>query len=287
MNTFRMRRWQLMMVAVFVGIVATLEAASAADQGGAGQPNDKRPIYLDRSAHAAAENSCSPGNLWQGDGNPNTTFQRKRNLDAGVELAIKALRRQGPDIRSSYVDRVGVVHIEVPTGAQPGNPGRAAWNFTYSYNVALDPNNPTLEDFDGELWIDLDPSPKTKYLKLTLAPGGPVQSLPCVRLNLNGYLWKSGTTPIISDEEGTQQVTQNSRNYAFYRQAIDTDPQTPGIQPYAFGPAQFDVVMALKQKGHGDDDDDDDDADEDDDKQGEWTILHAVFHVVNAPTQTP
>lgn len=280
MKHIDIRRWQAAMIATFA-IVATLGAASGDDRNGGGQPNDKRPVYLDRSAHPSAEDTCQPGFIWQGTGNPNTTFQRKRNLDAGVELAIKALLRQGPDIRSTYVDGDGLVHIEVPAGPQPTNANRAAWNFTYSYDAALDPTNPTLDELGAELWIDLDPSPKAKYLKLTLDNGGPVQPNPCLEKDLNGYQWKSGNTIVIPDDEGTPQVTQNSQNYAFYRTLIDSDPQTPGVQSYTFGPAQFDVVMVLKHKGHGDNDDDDGD------HKGQPTILHVVFDVVTAPTQTP
>jgi hypothetical protein len=239
------------------------------------EPNDKRPVYLDRMAHASAEDTCTPGFIWQGAGNPNSTFQRKRNLEGGVELAIKGIRRQGPDIRSTYVDGGGLVHIEVPTGPQPTNSSRAAWNFTYSYDVALDPDNGSLADYEGQLWIDLDPSEHTEYLKLKLASGGPVQSGCPLEPDWNGYQWVSGHDVVIPDDEGTNKVTQNSQNYAFYTSAIDSDPNMPGIQPYTFGPAQFDVVMILKKKGAGGD------------GASKTTTLHVVFDVVAAPTQTP
>ncbi len=248
------------------------------DNDGQGQgPNDGLPVYLDHTVHSTAQDTCTPGFLWQGTGNPATTFQRKRNLDAGVELAIKAIFRQGPDIRSTYVDGDGLVHIEVPTGTQltpAPNPNRAAWNFTYSYDVALDPTNPMLDGWDAELWIDLDPSEKTKYLKLKLAKvAPPAPAAPCPREpDTNGYQWKSGNTVVINDDEGTDHVTQNSQNLAFYRTQIDGDPTTPGIQPYNFGPGQFDVVMMIKRKQAG---------------EKSRTVLHVVFDVVTAPTQTP
>jgi hypothetical protein len=227
--------------------------------------------------HPTAQDTCSPGFLWQGAGNPATTFQRKRNIDAGIELAIKAIIRQGPDIRSTYVDEDGLVHIEVPSGAQPTNPARAAWNFTYSYDVALKPGNPTLENYEAELWIDLDPSEKTKYLKLKLAKlGPPPMAVPCGEPDLNGYGWKAGSTTVIPDDDGTNQVTQNSQNLAFYATQIDGNPNMLGIQPYTFGPGQFDVVMSIKRKGHGHGND-----------EKQTTVLHVVFDVVPAPTQTP
>jgi hypothetical protein len=243
-------------------------------------PNDKLSVYLDRPAHTPeAQDSCAPGFIWQGSGNSNTTFQRKRNLSTGVELSLKAIMRQGPDIRSTFVDGDGLVHIEVPTGTQQlpsPNPNRAAWNFTYSYDVALNPSNPDLQNFDVQLWIDLDPSKQTRYLKLTLDTGGTINSVPCSEPDLNGYVWKSGTTVVIGDDEGTSKVTQNSQNYAFYIAAIgDTNTAAPGVQPYAFGPAQFVVVMSIKPKGYFGDD------------SSKTTTLHVVFDVVNSPTQTP
>ncbi len=252
---------------------ATLVATSTVTWA-AGEPNDKLPVYLDRPVHSTAQDTCNPGFLWQGAGNPSTGFQRKRNLEGGVELALKGIMRQGPDIRSTYVDADGLVHIEVPTGPQAGNPARAAWNFTYSYDVALDPGNPTLADYEGELWIDFDPSEKTKYLKLKLIQAFSVTN-PCAsEPDLNGYQWVSGNDVVIGDDEGNSKVTQNSQNYAFYASEIDTDRQTPGIQPYTFGPAQFNVVMILKKKGGGD-------------GAAKTTTLDVVFDVVAAPTQTP
>ena len=255
------------------------------NRGGSG-PNDNLRLYLDRTVHPTAQDTCTPGFIWQGADNPATTFQRKRNLDAGVELAIKGIVRQGPDIPSTYVDGHGLVHIEVPSGPQVGNPNRAAWNFTYSYDVALDPSNPPLDAYDAQLWIDLDPSENAKYLKLRLvrlAPPAPAGACPR-EPDLNGYGWRSGNTVVIPDDEGTERVTQNSQNLAFYRTQIDADPDQPGIQPYDFGPGEFDVVLILNSKGrHHDDDGDDDDSESGPGR----TIVHVVFDVVAAPTQTP
>jgi hypothetical protein len=169
------------------GLVIALSAAALslpalADNGNG---NDKLPVYLDRKLSLSAEDTCTPGFIWQGAGNPNSTFQRKRNEEAGIELGIKGIMRQGPDIRSTYVDEDGLVHIEVPAGPQvtpAPNANRAAWNFTFSYDVSLDPSNPTLDQYKAELWIDLDPSEKTDYLKLDLARVGPPSAAgPCPR----------------------------------------------------------------------------------------------------------
>lgn len=257
-----------------------LSASALADKrhGNNGQNDDSNgdglPVYLDRALSPSSQDTCTPGFLWQGAGNPNTTFQRKRNDEAGIELGLKAINRQGPDIRSTYVDDDGLVHIEVPSGPQPGNPARAAWNFTYSYDVSLDPSNQTLDKYEAELWIDLDPSARTDYLQLKLARvGSPAAAGPCPREpDSNGYGWKAGNTVVIGDDEGTDRVTQNSQNYAFYAAQIDTNSHMRGIQPYTFGPGQFDVVLKIKKKFGRDRDE---------------TILHVVFDVVDAPSQTP
>jgi hypothetical protein len=254
---------------------AALSLPALADSGN-GNGNDKLPVYLDRKLSLSAEDTCTSGFIWQGAGNPNSTFQRKRNEEAGIELGIKGIFRGGLDIRSTYVDEHGLVHIEVPAGPQPGNPARAAWNFTFSYDVSLDPSNPTLDQYKAELWIDLDPSEKTDYLKLELARiGSPTAPGACPREpDRNGFGWKAKNVspPIIPDDEGTDRVTQNSQNLAFYATQIDGDPNTKGDQPYTFGPGQFDVVMKIKRKSGG---------------ANDQTELHVVFDVVTAPSQTP
>jgi hypothetical protein len=84
-----------------------------------GRSDERLPVYLDASVHpTGANDNCPSPQLWQGSGNPVTTFQRKRDVDAGVELALKTINRFGPDIRSTYVDEDGRVHIEVPSGEQ-------------------------------------------------------------------------------------------------------------------------------------------------------------------------
>jgi hypothetical protein len=69
----------------------------------------------------------------------------------------------------------------------------------------------------------------------------------------------------------THERYRRRRDLAFYASQIDGDPNTPGVQPYAFGPAQFDVVMTIKRKQGGD---------------RSRTVLHVVFDVVPGPTQT-
>jgi hypothetical protein len=213
------------------------------------------PLYLARTLSAPAQDPGSPGNLWVGSGLPATNFIMQENLEAGVEVGIKAHYRQGHDILPSYVDPKGVVHVIVPAGPQVvdpahgvpvAHPGRAAWNFTFSVNTALPGASPTLSNYEAELKIDLDPSEKTDYLTLKLTKLGPPAAAPS---QINGYGWKTskGITAI-GDDEGTARVTQNSQNLAFYAALIDTNKQQPGIQPYTFGPGQFDVELSLRHK---------------------------------------
>jgi hypothetical protein len=206
----------------------------------------KVPTYLQDNLDETAQDSGAPGNMWAGTGIPSTNFVLRRYEYSGIELAIKAHLRQGADILPTLVDSDGVVHVEVPTGSQPGVPNRAAWNFTFSYDVALKPGNPDLEEYRGYLLIDVDPSKRTRYLKLKLVklPGTPTGQA-------SGYGWASQGVVAIGDDEGTSQVTQNSQNLAFYEDLIDADPYTPGKQSYVatdYGPGQFDVKMILKKR---------------------------------------
>lgn len=234
----------------FIGLllVATiLGAGTASSSGYKFGHDDDLPLYLTRTLDVAAQDSGSPGNTWVGTGIPATNFLVQINPDAGVELGLKAHLRQGPDVPPAYVDDDGRVHVVVPSGPQLGVPNRAAWNFTFSVNAALAGAKPSLEDYEVELLIDLDPSKRTDFLKLKLDKLGPPEAAPGQH---NGYGWKSGSTVAIPDDEGTDRVTQNSQNLAFYASAIDTNPKQPGIQPYTFGPGEFDVVLSIKKK-HG------------------------------------
>jgi hypothetical protein len=232
---------------------------------------DPWPLFLQRPADSTAQDTCTPGFLWQGEGNPAITMLRKRNLDAGIELAIKGILRGGPDQPPTYVDSAGIVHVEVPSGEQVLGNNRAAWNFTFSYDVALNPANPILANYEAWLLVDLDASKKTKYLPLRLTKLAPYPNFPCAATgDYNGYGWKEGNTVRIGDDEGTEKVTQNSQNFGFgyFRDRIDGDPNTAGIQTYNFTPGQFDVVMFIVKK---------------------WdfktlTHVHVVFDVVDAPS---
>jgi hypothetical protein len=272
---------------LMVGL-GSVSLASAADRNRHNDgPDDDFRLYLNRAIDQSGEDPCHAGEVYQGSGSPNTGWARKRNADAGIELAMKAIMRQGADIPASYVDGDGIVHFEVPTGTQmlpAPNTGRAAWNFNYSYNVGL-ADGPRLDAYDIELWIDVDPSQSTNYLKLNLAKLGPAAAsvaCPGAEPDANGYGWKAadgsvvpvGST-VIPDDEGTDRVTQNSQNLAFYKTLIDGDSHTAGHQDYAFTPGFFDVVMIVKKKQRN----------RPNRNEASDTVLHLVFDVVDGTAQ--
>jgi hypothetical protein len=242
------------------GIAALGVSAAIAHDGRNNHNNNNNnssndlPLFLMRTLDATAQDPSSPGNLWVGSGIPATNFLTQLNTPAGIELAIKGQLRQGGDILPTYVDDDGIVHVQVPSGPQPANPARAAWNFTYSVNTSLPGAQASLDAYEAHLLIDLDPSEGTKFLDLKLARIG--SAGPGPEPDTNGFGWVSGHTVIIGDDEGTSRVTQNSQNYAFYAAQIDTNRFQHGTQPYTFGPAQFDVILTLRSKSgwsHGND----------------------------------
>jgi hypothetical protein len=249
------------MVAAFTLNAPVAQAGGNKHYHGHGYHTDKVPTYLMDNLDETAQDSGALGTMWAGAGIPSTNFILRRYEDAGIELAIKAHLRFGADILPTYVDEDGIVHVEVPAGHQTDHDDRAKWNFAFSYDVALDPGNSDLEDYRGTLLIDLDPSPKTDYLKLRLSEVDPLPSPPD---QPSGYGWTYHGVAVIPDDEGNGKVTQNSQNLGFYLDLIDVDPHTPGVQHYDpdFGPGQFDVVMTL----------------------GRWhqkeALLHVVFDVV-------
>jgi len=258
-------------LALIIGGTAAFALVSASSEAGSrkfhykhGHRLNKVDTYLTADLDATAQDDSAPGTMWAGTGIPSTNFVLRQYDYAGVELAIKAHLRYGADIPPTYVDEDGTVHVEVPAGYQTTPSvatNRAKWNFAFSYDVALDSGNPDLDAYQGWLAIDTDPSERTRYLWLKLTKLTDTPSAP-----YNGYGWVSGSTINIGDDEGTDQVTQNSQNLAFYDSYIDADPHTPGHQSYIgseFGPGEFDVMMVLGRKHHS-----------------KEAVLHVVFDVV-------
>lgn len=249
---------------MFVCAAALAGTAGSADASGWSRHHgwwdrywsDNLPIYLterldDSGVDPATDVPPGSGYMWVGSGNSANGFTLQQNPWTKTELAMKGKYRQGDDIPPTFLGGDGFIHVVVPDGPQvtdpahgvPGpNPARAAWNFDFSLSTALNGSTSDLDDIDAWLQLDIDPSPKTKYLTLKLdkvtttpAPGD------------SGYGWRTGATFVLDDDGGTSQVTQNSFNYAFIANLIDTDPVTAGIQPYAFGAAEFDIIMTVRK----------------------------------------
>lgn len=199
--------------------------------------------FLDESAQKPDTNGNPlDDQMLVGSGIPAKGFGLVRAEDAGIELGLQIIYRQGPTVTTTddYAD--GILRFVVNDGPQSTANGsfqnaanRAAWNFEYSVATGLNGQTTDLDDFTFKLLIDTDRSVGTNYVELVLGaestPQGPGQS---------GYQWQipgSAFPAPIQDDAGNSEVTQNSQNYAFY-----------GIPDYNAGtgfagPAEFDIVL--------------------------------------------
>jgi VCBS repeat-containing protein len=190
------------------------------------------------------ESAQKPGtdHIIVGSGIPANHFGLVRAEDAGIELGLQVIYRQGPTVTTTddYAD--SVLHFSVNDGPQSiangssaNNVNRAAWSFEYSIATGLNGETTDLDDFTFRLLYDVDTSAATSYRTLTLEPGGTGSS---------GHQWRdSGTNLVfIADDSGNANVTQNSENYAFsFFQSFLTSAYGPG-SGFA-GPAQFDIML--------------------------------------------
>lgn len=193
----------------------------------------------------SAFDPLSPGNLYQGSGNPGTNFAVARSTAEGIELGLRIHYRQGPTVASADNFDDGVLHFNVASGPQStangsfaGSLGHAAWSYTFSIATGLSAAT-DLTDHTFQLLYDVDPGPGVIYRTLTLEAEGTPQAP-----GQSGFQWRDqGTgTVFILDDEGTSQVTQNSHNYTFgIYQFLLTSPYGPG-SGFA-GPATFDIIL--------------------------------------------
>ena len=196
---------------------------------------------------AAAQDPMSPGNLFAGSGIPATGFGLARNEDAGIELGMQIIYRQGPTVTTTddYAD--GVLRFSVADGPQSTVNGsfqnaanRAVWSFQYSIATGLSGETTDLDSFDFKLLIDVDPTAATSYVTLELEPELTPQAA-----GQSGFQWRDEATTLvpIADDEGNANVTQNSQNYAFY--------SVPGydIGSLFAGPAVFDIQLQAFDTG--------------------------------------
>jgi hypothetical protein len=200
------------------------------------------------SVNAAVDASAqeTPGNLFVGSGIPATNFGLAENVDAGVELGLQVIYRQGPSVASLDNYNDGILHFVVNDGPQStangsgsDNLARASWSFEYSIATGLNGATTDLGDFTFKLLYDVDPSAGTNYRTLTME-----QEVTPQAAGQSGFQWRDeGTnTVFIADDEGNANVTQNSENYAFtFFQSFLTGPYGPGNS--FSGPAHFDIQL--------------------------------------------
>ncbi len=200
----------------------------------------------------SAQDPSSPGNLYVGSGIPAINFGIATNEDAGVELGLQVIYRQGPTVSTTddYAD--GVLHFAVNDGPQStangssaNNATRASWSFEFSVATGLNGETTDLDDFTFQLLYDVDPGLGTSYRTLTLEAEGTPQAA-----GQSGYQWRDAATGLvfIADDEGTANVTQNSENYAFsFFQSFLTGVYGPG-NGFA-GPAHFDIILQALDGG--------------------------------------
>jgi len=200
-------------------------------------------------ADALLDNSAQkPGtdDMINGSGIPADHFGIVQDLGAGIELGLKVHDRFGPNPTilhsdaNGYAD--GVLEFQVDAGA--GNPPtntRATWNFDFSIATGLNGATTGLSDFHFKLLVDVDKGAGTDFHVWELGAGG---------VGSANTHWNDTSAPlspiIIGDDGGiANKVTQNSENFGFgfIRNFIDDDSGTPGIQPYNFGPGEFDIIL--------------------------------------------
>jgi hypothetical protein len=207
-----------------------------------------RPDYVSLSHDATVDPSgTSGGEMFFGDGNMPDHYDVARHDGLGIELGLKVHYRTSAEIVPGTTDGNGVTRYTVDAGHQQdgvhGMHGdkldRAAWSFDFAALTGLNGRSETLDDYHFQLKIDVDPTEGTGYLTFDL--GGATGNTP----------WLAGGTPLIFDEDGSNpHISENSVNFGFdfLKSVIDTDPHTAGIQPYAYGGGDFDIILTASNQ---------------------------------------
>jgi hypothetical protein len=185
-----------------------------------------REDYLDVSYNSLADplarDPASPGNMYYGNGNPADDWTIVRHEGAQVELALKVKHRGGDEYPEASIGPDGSASYQVLAGGSPSNPARAEWNFDFAA-TDFSPD----QDFTYTLELDIDPGEGENWVTLY-----------------------SSAAPLDSDL-GSGSTFQNSTNLSFYKNMIDIDPDTAGIQPYALGDGTFGVRLTAYDADSG------------------------------------
>jgi VCBS repeat-containing protein len=213
---------------------------------------------VDASARKAAPHDHE---ILNGSGIPSTHFGLAEANDAGIELGLQVIYRQGPTVTTTDNYNDGVLHFTVNTGSESTVNGsqanvanRAAWNFDYSIATGLDGQHTNLSNFTFKMLVDVDPSAATNFHTLEMV-ASPVA-------NSTGFVWVDDTVnasgagtlnghPIaFADDSGNANVAQNSENYGFGTFQNFLTSQYGPANNFA-GPAQFDIeLQAFDFQGH-------------------------------------
>lgn len=194
------------------------------------------------------------GNIWRGSGNDPNGWQIENNSREHLQVATEVHYRQGDGILPTTYAQ-DTFKFVAPDGPQIVDPahnvpvahaGRAATSFGWSISTNTDGNGETLQSYlqDHDIFVRLqftDTSGR-EVLDYTLH----AEYDPIANPNGSHIVWEDaqGNRPIM-DDAGTAFVTQNDQNLAFYAAIMDMDPNTAGVQPYAFQPGlfEFDVTV--------------------------------------------
>src|SRR5262249_21941856 len=151
---------------------------------------------VNTAVDASAQDPSHPGTLYVGTGIPATGFGTATNEDAGIELGLQVIYRQGPTVTTADTYADGVLHFAVNDGPQStangssaNNAGRAAWSFEYSIATGLNGETTDLGDFTFQLLYDVDPGAGTNYRTLTLEAETTPQAA-----GQSGYQWRDAGT---------------------------------------------------------------------------------------------
>ncbi len=105
------------------------------------------PAGIIYDTNLVSPNGSSAPGWYNGTGNPNGGFTV--DSENGIEIGLRAKLRQSPNVIHSPDNQ-----YTVPTGSQPGVPGRAAWNYEFSIDLEpLGAGSLTLADIVASLTI--------------------------------------------------------------------------------------------------------------------------------------
>jgi hypothetical protein len=172
-----------------------------------------RGDYIDRTTNGVVDGRASVDrnrdgvdeSMLYGAGNPADDWTIVRHEGAGVELALKVKRHGGDEYPESAASSADVAVYDVPTGTNAAG-ARAAWSVDFAATVLAAGDD---EGFTFKVFLDTDPTAGVNLVDVSDLLGQYVDP--------DGFSF------------------QNSTNYAFYRNSIDIDPNTAGVQPTPLG----------------------------------------------------